>query len=215
MQKIETNHCILSFLLVSSLHLNAEINRCAIFLFCLLVPLGSMAPTETSECRVTTGQRQNHFTTEIPTLASVIQKKAHELFDFYNKCISATFHSEPWTVMSKARGMADRIPKCPAFQANCCALHHIHNILKTLGGDIETFCNESSRGVVNANLNQLHTTLRQGSAFYTCSIQDLPQVEPQEQTMSKADTKTFIWWFLKKYEDIMQLTVKLYSEAVV
>lgn len=88
MQKIETNLCILSFFLVSSLHLNAEINRFAIFLLCLLVPLGSMAPTETSESRVTTGQRQNSFTTEIPTYASIIQQKAHELFEFY---VSAPF----------------------------------------------------------------------------------------------------------------------------
>ncbi|XP_077043825.1 uncharacterized protein LOC143695444 [Agelaius phoeniceus] len=191
----------------------AEINRFAIFLFCLLVPLGSMAPTETSERRVTTGQRQNHFTTEIPTYASVIQQKAHELFEFYNKCISATFHPEPWTVESKARDMADRIPTCPAFQANCCALHHIQDALKSLGGDIETFCTESSKGLLQANLNQLGTTLSQGTAFYTCSSQHLPQLQPQGHSMSQADTKTYIWWVLKKYEDIMQLTGKLYSTA--
>ncbi|XP_038008816.1 uncharacterized protein LOC119707631 [Motacilla alba alba] len=191
----------------------AEINKFAIFLFCLLVPLGSMAPTQTSESRMTTGQRQNHFTTEIPTYASVIQQKAHELFEFYHKCISPTLRSEFGTVITpEPSDMTETIPTCPAFQANCCALHHIHNALKTLRGDIETFCNKSSKGVVQANLNQLGTTLRQGTAFYTCSP---PQVEPRGHSRSHAETKNYIWWVLKKYEDIMKLTGKLYSEAAV
>lgn len=86
MQNIKTTHCILSLLLVSSLHLNAEINRFAMFLFCLLVPLGSMAPTQTSEVKVTAGQE--HFIKEIPTYAAVINQKSHELFEFY---VSAPF----------------------------------------------------------------------------------------------------------------------------
>lgn len=88
MQKTETNHYILSFLLVSSLHLNAEINRFAIFLFCLLVPLGSLAPTDTSESKLTTAERQKSFTTDIPALSSVIKDQARNLFEFY---VSAPF----------------------------------------------------------------------------------------------------------------------------
>lgn len=102
--------------------------------------------------------------------------------------------------------MADRIPTCPAFQANCCALHHILHALKSLGGDIETFCTESSKGPVQVNLNQLGTTLSHGSAFYTCSSQNLPQLQPQGHPLGEAEKKTYIWWVLKKYEDITQLT---------
>lgn len=111
--------------------------------------------------------------------------------------------------------MADRIPRCLAFQANCCALHHIHNTLRALQGSIETICTQSSTEVVKENLNQLNTTLSQGTAFYTCRSQDLPQEDAQGQTMSLADKKTYIWWVLKKYEDIMQFTGSQYTEAAV
>lgn len=62
-----------------------------------------------------------------------------------------------------------------------------------------TICKESPNNVIEANLNQLNTMLSQGTAFYTCKGRDLPQ----GQTMSLADTKTYIWWFLKKYQDIV------------
>ncbi|RMC05778.1 hypothetical protein DUI87_17321 [Hirundo rustica rustica] len=115
--------------------------------------------------------------------------------------------------MSKGRDMAARIPECLAFQANCCALHHVRSALRTLRGHIETICTQSATDVVESNLSQLSTTLSQGAAFYTCSSQDPPQGDPQAQSMSLADNKTYIWWVLKKYEDIMQLTANLYSEA--
>lgn len=100
---------------------------------------------------------------------------------------------------------------CPAFQADCCALHLIHNTLGALQGSIETICTQSSTGVVEENLSQLNTTLSQGTAFYTCRSQDLPQGDLQGHTMSLADKKTYIWWVLKKYKDIMQLTAKPYT----
>ncbi|KAL2298335.1 hypothetical protein Nmel_015329 [Mimus melanotis] len=187
----------------------AEINRFAIFLFCLLAPLGSMAPTETSESKVTAEARLNHFTTEIPTYAAVIHQKAQELLNFYNNCIHAIFHCEPQTVQPEV--MAERIPMCQAFQANCCALHHIQNNLQALEREIETICSKSSRDVVQMNLNQLSVMLGQGTVFYSCRSQDLPQVYPQIQSMNLAQKKNYIWQVLQKYENITQSAEKLYS----
>lgn len=128
-----------------------------------------------------------------------------------NNCVSPSFHPEPLKVMSEGRNMADRIPKCLAFHANCCALHHINTILKTMGSHIETICKESSTDIVEANTIQLDTILSQGTVFYTCSSQDLTQEYPQGQDMGLADRKTYIWWVLKRYEDMMQLTKSQYS----
>lgn len=175
----------------------AEINRFAIFLFCLLVPLGSLAPTEISESKVTAGQRQKRFITNTKYLSAVIQDRAHELFQFYNNCVSDSFHREPWTIRCEARDMAEKIPDCPAFHANCCVFHDIHNLLQTLQSSIETLCYGNSK-LVRGNIKQLNSVLTEGRTFYSCRVQELPQIH----TMHWADKKTYIWWVLKRYEDI-------------
>ncbi|KAJ7396559.1 hypothetical protein BTVI_143898 [Pitangus sulphuratus] len=196
----------------------AVINSFAIFLFCLLVPLGSSAPTEiTKESKMTTGERLMHFTTEIKPLVSVIENQATNLLGYYEGCISPALQGETRLLeKSKVKDLVKTIPNCPAFHANCCALHHIYSTLQTLGGDMETICNSTARNMVQANLIQLRSTLRERAEFYTCRSKDLAQAEPsQGQPTELADTMSYIWLFLKKYKQIMQNTREMYSEAAV
>ncbi|KAJ7419332.1 hypothetical protein WISP_54488 [Willisornis vidua] len=191
-----------------------EINRFAIFLFCLLVPLGCSAPTEVPrESKITTGQRQKRFTTDIKTLVSVIEKRATDLFEYYTNCVNQTLQGKTQLLnKSKAKEMVQRIPECPALHANCCALHHIYSILQALRGEVGIMCGPTSHTIVSANLIQLNTTLSEGQSFYTC--QALPQGHPsQGQPRGSADTMSYIWGVLEKYQQIMQKTKQMYSEA--
>ncbi|PKU36664.1 hypothetical protein llap_13034 [Limosa lapponica baueri] len=194
----------------------AEINRFAIFLFCSLVSLGSLAPTATSEgSKTTTGQMQKHFTTQIKPLASVIERQATTLFKKYNVCSSVTPKTLHWlTADSQARDLVKKIPDCRAFAADCCTLHIFHNILQNVRSDIELICGENLTQFVNANINQLNVTLSERAALYTCKDEDLPQMDrSQVQRMKTAEKKTYIWWVLQKYEQFMQHTTKIYSSA--
>lgn len=129
--------------------------------------------------------------------------------------MSAALPPEPCKDQSEARDLAESIPKCQAFQANCCALHHIQKHLehlKTLEGNTEAICKNSSKDVLEMNLSQLNTTLGQGTTYYTCQK---PQLQLQVQNMDLAYQKIYIWCVLKKYKDIMQLTANLYFKAAV
>lgn len=132
-----------------------------------------------------------------------------------NTCSPVTPQIASWlSAASQAKNMVQKIPSCPAFDADCCFFHVFYNILRDLRSDIEFICGKNLTRFVDANIYQLNVTLSERAALYTCQNQDLPQVDrSQVQRMKTAHKKMYIWRVLERYEQFMQNTTKIYSSA--
>lgn len=123
--------------------------------------------------------------------------------------------TDSWlTADSQAKDMVKQIPECPAFDADCCFFHIFYNILQNLRSDMEIICGEFLTQLVDANINQLNATLSERAGHYNCKNEDLLQMDRSPvQRMKTAEKKTYIWWVLQRYEQLMRKTTKMYSSA--
>lgn len=79
---------------------------------------------------------------------------------------------------------------------------------------MELICGEFLTQFVDATIYQLNVTLSERAGHYNCKNEDLLQMDhSQVQGMKMAEKKTYIWWVLQRYEQLMQNTTKMYSSA--
>nr|XP_047929679.1 uncharacterized protein LOC125183982 [Anser cygnoides] len=185
-----------------------EITRFAIFLFCSLAPLVSLAPTS-EDGKTTTGQR--HSTSRMRAFL-VLQKQATTLLKNYNACSTVTPKTVSWlTADPQVKAMVKKIPECPPLDAGCC-MHVFYNILQTIRNDPEAICGKNFTQAVNASVIQLNVTMTELEVPYTCRSKDLPQkVCEQFGGMNAAKKTKYTWLALQKYEQFMQNATKINS----
>lgn len=125
-----------------------------------------------------------------------------------NVCHPITSRTMRWLrADAQVTALVKKVPECPAFDTGCCAFHVTQDILQILRSDIEFICSGNLTQLVDANINQLKTTLEERAALYTCDDKKLsPEDRSGVQGLETAQKTMFLWRVLEKYENSARMS---------